>query len=100
MGDSQRINNPRPLYGLSIDRKSLQESFNAIREAKPKKLYVAVDAPRVNRKDDEENQAKVIQIVKNVDWDCNVKYLIHEKNLGCSRAGIAAWNWLFRKKTE
>ena len=45
-----------------------------------------------------ENQAKVIQIVKNVDWDCNVKYLIHEKNLGCSRAGIAAWNWLFSQE--
>ena len=36
--------------------------------------------------------------MKNVDWDCNVKYLIHEKNLGCSRAGIAAWNWLFSQE--
>lgn len=90
-----------PVLYMVFNRPEItQESFNAIREAKPKKLYVAVDAPRVNRKDDEENQAKVIQIVKNVDWDCNVKYLIHEKNLGCSRAGIAAWNWLFRKKTE
>lgn len=88
-----------PVLYMVFNRPEItQESFNAIREAKPKKLYVAVDAPRVNRKDDEENQAKVIQIVKNVDWDCNVKYLIHEKNLGCSRAGIAAWNWLFSQE--
>lgn len=72
-----------------------QRVFNAIRMVKPQKLYVAIDAPRSNRPDDLEKVTKVKEIVKNVDWQCDVKYLIHEKNQGCTKAGLAAWRWLF-----
>ena len=69
--------------------------FDSIRSVKPKKLYVAVDAPRENRPDDEQNVAKVKEIVRKVDWPCEVKYLFHKTNLGCTKAGITAWRWFF-----
>ncbi len=72
-----------------------QQVFDSIRKVKPTKLYVAIDAPREGRQDDVENSNKVKAIVHNVDWPCEVHYLEHEKNLGCSKAGITAWNWLF-----
>lgn len=59
------------------------------------KLYVAIDGPRPNREDDIEKREEVIRIVKNVDWDCETHYLIHDKNLGCSLSGFTAWKWFF-----
>ena len=72
-----------------------QKVFNSIRKVRPTKLYVAIDAPREGRCDDVINNNKVKEIVHKVDWPCETHYLEHEKNLGCSKAGITAWNWLF-----
>ena len=77
-----------------------QQVFDALRRARPTKLYVAADAPRANREDDSENCAKVREIVSKVDWPCEVKCLFHEKNLGCSLAGKAAWDWVFSQESE
>lgn len=72
--------------------------FNVIRNVRPQKLYVAIDAPRENRADDIENCNQVKSIVENVDWQCETHYLYQEKNLGCSKSGVTAWDWVF--KTE
>ena len=72
--------------------------FNVIRNVRPQKLYVALDAPRENRADDIENCNQVKSIVENVDWQCETHYLYQEKNLGCSKSGVTAWDWVF--KTE
>lgn len=69
--------------------------FESIRAVHPHKLYVAIDGPRAGREDDVNKREEVIQIVKNVDWDCETHYLIHEENLGCSLSGVTAWRWLF-----
>ncbi len=85
-----------PILFLVFNRpeKTLQ-TFNAIREVRPTKLYVAIDAPRENRPDDVENWRKVKEIVHNVDWECETHYLIREKNLGCTLSGKTAWDWFF-----
>lgn len=91
-------NNPitTPVLFMVFNRpEKTQQVFDSIRKVRPTKLYVAVDAPREGRQDDVENSNKVKAIVHNVDWPCEVHYLEHEKNLGCSKAGITAWNWLF-----
>jgi hypothetical protein len=72
--------------------------FETIRQAKPSKLYVAVDAPREGRKDDIENNNKVKAIVEKVDWPCETHYLYQEKNLGCSKSGVTAWNWVMERE--
>lgn len=86
-----------PVLLLAFNRPELTNRvFDKIREVKPEKLYVAVDAPRENRKDDVENSLAVKKIVENVDWPCETHYLYQEKNLGCSRSGVTAWNWIFQ----
>lgn len=70
--------------------------FEAIREAKPKKLYVSADAPRQGNEVDIVNCNKTKAIVKNVDWDCDVHYQFHEKNLGCGPGPASAISWIFQ----
>lgn len=85
-----------PILFLAFNRPDCTERvFDSIRKVKPSKLYVAIDGPRENRTDDFENRDRVINIVKNVDWECETHYLIHEKNLGCSLSGVTAWRWFF-----
>ncbi len=76
-----------------------QRVFNEICKAKPVKLYVAADGPR-NVKGDEEKCEATRTVVKQVDWDCEVKLLFREKNLGCGVSASTATNWLFENETE
>lgn len=90
-----------PVLFLVFNRpEKTKESFDAIRNAKPTKLYIVADAPRNGRNDDIENSKKVKEIVSNVDWECEVKHLYHSENLGCSDAGKAAWDWFFSYEEE
>src|SRR5258708_38265902 len=57
--------------------------FEAIRKAKPPKLYVAADGPRKNIKSDIENCAGARKIIEHVDWDCKVETLFRDENLNC-----------------
>jgi len=74
--------------------------FESIRKAKPKDLYVAADGPRYNNNKDIENSRLTREIVKNIDWDCNVYYLFREQNLGCKIAVSTAINWFFQNVEE
>lgn len=75
-----------------------RQVFEAIRNVRPKKLYVAMDHPRTGRADDDENCAKVKAIVENVDWPCETHYLYHPENRGCTLAGKMAWDWMFENE--
>lgn len=67
--------------------------FDTIREVRPKKLYVAIDGPRSNKKDEAELCKQVLHITQNVDWECDAQYLIREKNLGCKLGVTGAIRW-------
>lgn len=85
-----------PVLFMCFNRpEKTEQVFDRIRQACPRKLYVAVDAPREGRQDDVENCAAVKRIVEKVDWPCETHYLYQDHNLGCTRSGITAWNWLF-----
>ena len=56
--------------------------FEAIRQAKPPRLYVAADGARVNVEGDVEKvQAVRNYVMQNIDWDCEVKTLLRDENL-------------------
>lgn len=73
-----------------------KQVFEAIREAKPPRLYIAADGARES-KEGEEEKTKAVRdfIMSNIDWQCDVKTLFHEKNLGCKFAIIEAIDWFF-----
>lgn len=76
-----------------------QKLFNAIRTAQPSKFYIAADGPRNNGKDNELCE-QVKNIVNQIDWECDVKTLYRDKNLGCKLAVSQAITWFFDNVEE
>lgn len=91
-----------PLLFLTFNRP--QETAvvfeEAIRKYRPSKLYMATDGPRPGRKDDETQCRAVREIISRVDWDCEVKTLFREQNLGCKNAVSSAISWFFEQEEQ
>lgn len=73
--------------------------FEAIRSVKPTKLYIASDGPREGY----ENEADKINIVRkylleHIDWNCEVKKLFRENNVGCNYNCTFAITWFFENE--
>ena len=77
-----------------------QEVFNRIRQAKPKQIFVAADGPREDKKGEKEKCEQARRIIEQVDWDCEVKTLFRDKNLGCKIAVSSAIDWFFENVEE
>jgi hypothetical protein len=85
-----------PLLFLVFNRpKQTKITFQAVREYQPKQLYVACDGPRSSREGEEALCREVRQIATQVDWDCEVKTLFRDENLGCEVAVSSAISWFF-----
>jgi hypothetical protein len=74
--------------------------FEAIRQAKPPRLYVSADGPREGRECEANRVARVREIATAVDWPCEVRTLFREKNLGCKYALGSAITWFFEHENE
>lgn len=85
-----------PILFIIFNRLDTTEKvFEQIRKQKPKYLYIAADGPRKNRPDDIENCKKTRAIIDKIDWDCELKTLFREENLGCGKAVSGAITWFF-----
>lgn len=74
--------------------------FDTIRSYRPESLFVAIDGPRPGVPDDVKESEAVRRVVSDVDWKCEVRYLVGERNLGCGRAMVTAIDWLFAHVEE
>ena len=74
--------------------------FETIKTAKPKYLYVAADGPRKNKEGEIEICNIVRDIATAVDWQCIVKTLFQDENLGCKIGVSTAINWFFEHEEE
>lgn len=77
-----------------------RQVFEAIRKVKPPRLYIAADGPREGKLDEIERVKEVRKIATAVDWPCEVKTLLRDKNLGCKYAVSSAINWFFEQEEE
>jgi len=90
-----------PILFLVFNRpETTKVVFNTIRLAKPVKLYVAADGARFGKNGEKEQVAKVRDIVSRIDWDCEVKTLFRDNNLGCKMAVSSAISWFFEHEEE
>ena len=90
-----------PVLFLIFNRpETTQQVFSAIRKAKPPRLYVAADGPRSDYPNEDEKCEHSRKIAKNVDWDCEVKTLFRDQNLGCRLAVSQAIYWFFEQEPE
>lgn len=72
--------------------------FNKIRDAKPLKLYVAIDGHRKNVNDEDKLVEEVKEIVKEVAWECQTYYKFNETNLGAEMTVSTAVSWVLEKE--
>lgn len=77
-----------------------KQVFGAIRKAKPPRLYVAADGPRDDKSGEREKCGEVRRIATQVDWDCEVKTLFRDKNLGCKYGVSGGIDWFFENEEE
>jgi len=90
-----------PVLFLIFNRPdTTQKVFNAIRQAKPKQFFIAADGPRPDKEGEIEKCQKARQIATSVDWDCEVKTLFRDRNLGCKIAVSSAIDWFFENIEE
>jgi hypothetical protein len=74
--------------------------FDAIRAARPARLYVAADGPRADRAGEAERCAEVRAMATAVDWPCEVLTLFRDANLGCKRGVAEGIDWFFAHEAE
>lgn len=76
-----------------------KQVFEAIRQAKPPRLYVAADGARQSRENEEEKVKAVRDyIISNINWECEVKTRFREQNLGCKYSPSEAIGWFFQNE--
>jgi len=69
--------------------------FEEIRRARPLKLLVIADGPRLDHPEDANRCAATRAIVEQVDWPCEVLKNYAETNLGCKRRVSSGLDWVF-----
>jgi hypothetical protein len=89
-----------PVLFLVFNRlDTTRKVFDIIRKARPPRLYIASDGPRDVKVGEEEEVLEIRNyILENIDWDCIVKTLFRDKNLGCGKAVSEAITWFFENE--
>jgi hypothetical protein len=77
-----------------------KEVFESIRKAKPKKLFIHADGPKKDNLNDIELCEQTRGIVGTIDWDCEVKTLFRDENLGCKLGMSGGISWFFENIEE
>jgi hypothetical protein len=87
-----------PILFIIFNREdTTQRVFETIRQQRPKYLFVAADGPRKNKEGEAEQCQRTRDIIKQIDWDCELKTLFHNENLGCKMAESSAMTWFFNQ---
>jgi hypothetical protein len=74
--------------------------IGALRELKPRVLYIVVDGPRPTAVD-RARVAAVREIVREkISWKCDLHLELRDVNLGCRAGMTAALNWFFSENAE
>ncbi len=89
-----------PVLFLTFNRlDTTKKVLEVIKQVKPPKLYLASDGARVNKSGEKEVVESVRNfLLNNIDWQCEVKTLFREQNLGCGKAVSSAINWFFENE--
>jgi hypothetical protein len=69
--------------------------FQAIREIRPEKLFIAADGPRAGNPEDALLCKETRAISEQIDWDCDLKTLFRDTNLGLKESVENAISWFF-----
>lgn len=87
---------------LCIFRRPLttKRTFEAIRLARPPRLYVSADGPCDNRVGEADLCAEARRVATAVDWPCEVRTLFRDRNVGSREAIGGGISWFFENEEE
>lgn len=74
-----------------------QVVFNEIKLARPKQLFVIADGARPDRPNEAERCTQTRDIVKHIDWECEVYTDFSDVNLGCKQRISSGLDWVFER---
>ena len=72
---------------------TFEKVFEAVRQARPRTLFLWQDGPREGRPDDLKGIEACRKIAENIDWECTVYKTYNEKNVGCDPSIFYAYKW-------
>ena len=89
----------KPVLFLIFNRPDLTNHvFETIKLYKPNKLYIAADGPRNNKSSDIQLCEETRKIVDKINWDCEVKTLFRNENIGCKMNVSNGIDWFFENE--
>ena len=86
-----------PILLVIFNRPDLTQAvLKQIKRYEPTKLYIAADGPREGVPGEKELCQQTRNLVTSgVDWDCEIKTLFREQNLGCGVNVAQSISWFF-----
>ena len=91
-----------PVLLLFFNRKdTLSAVIARLKDYQPDKIYLASDGARPHTHDEAELIIQIRQFVlDSIVWDCEVKTLFRDENLGCKYAVHGAVQWFFSQEEQ
>ena len=90
-----------PIVYVCFNRPKLtNKTFKCIKKIKPSKLFLILDGPRKNNKQDKINCLKVKKIIQNINWKCKVYKNFSKENLGLKNRFFTGLDWVFNIANE
>jgi hypothetical protein len=78
-----------------------RRTFEAIRKAKPKKLYFYTDKARQDKPEEIERNNEVRELVNEIDWECELKTFFREEHSGSVYISLwSAFDWVFENEEQ
>lgn len=74
--------------------------FAEIARARPRLLFVVADGPRADRPGEAGLCAAARAVAERVDWDCEVRRLYADENMGCDGRLTTGMEWVFGQVGE
>ncbi len=92
----------QPVLLLVFNRPAFTNKvIEILKEVQPSRLFIAADGPRDGNNQDEKMCQETRKVViQNINWNCEVKTLFRENNLGCGLALSSAISWFFEHVEE
>jgi hypothetical protein len=90
-----------PILLIIFNRpQTTQRIFDVLKGIRPKYLYIAADGPRNNRPEEIDKCLAVREIIKQIDWECQLRTDFREKNLGCGVGPSTSISWFLEFEEE
>ncbi len=77
-----------------------RQVFNRIREARPPRLYLIADGPRLDKPGEAAQVQATRAVVAKIDWPCSVQRIYSSRNLGCRDRVISGLDAVFSSEPQ